>query len=99
MYKIYRFLSSSLDKLVEISIDNSHISLGNPKKEIVGDDNILNIVNEIEKLLDQDENNRLIKGLKKDYREKIINLEEPFIDYIGEKDIKNLKTGFPDKWK
>ena len=47
----YRFLSSSLDKIVETLVDNSHKTLKNFKKELAGDDNIINIVNEMEKIL------------------------------------------------
>ena len=44
----YRFLSSSLDSLVKILVDNSQKTLENLKKEIVDNDEILNIVNKIE---------------------------------------------------
>ena len=54
----YRFLSSSLDKIVETLVDNRHKSLNNLKKEIVGDDSILKIVNELEKLLCKGEKNK-----------------------------------------
>ena len=37
--------------------------------------------------------------MKKYYPEEIENLEEALLDYIGENDLKILKTGFPDKWK
>ena len=37
--------------------------------------------------------------MKKDYPYEIKNLEESLLDYIGENDLKILKTGFPDKWK
>ena len=37
------------------------------KKRIVGDDFILNIVNEIEKILSKDEKNRTIEDFKKRY--------------------------------
>ena len=47
----YRLLSSSLDKLVEPLADNSQKSLKNLKKDIVDDNNMINIVNEIEKIL------------------------------------------------
>ena len=66
------------------------------KKEIVGDDNILNIVNEIEKLLSKGENNETIENLKKTYPEYIKELEE---ENMGENDFKFLKTGLPDEWK
>ena len=37
--------------------------------------------------------------LKKKYPDKINELEEAFLDYIGENDLKLLKTEFPDKWR
>ena len=57
----YRFLSSSLDNLVETLVDNSHKSLKNLGKEIVSDDTILNMVNETEKLLSKV---KILKQLK-----------------------------------
>ena len=89
----YRFQSSSLDSLVKTVADNSNKTLGNSKKEIVDNDYTLNIVTDI------GEHNRTIKDLKKDYPDKINELEEALINYIGENDLKILKTGFPDKWK
>ena len=68
-------------------------------KEIVRDDDILNIGNEIEKLLRKSENIRTIENLQKDYPDIINELEEALLNYMGEKDLKILKTGFPDKWK
>ena len=65
----------------------------NLKEEIVDNDEILNIVDEIE------EDDKTIKDLKKDYPEKIKNLQEALLNYIGENDLKILKTRFPDKWK
>ena len=41
----------------------------------------------------------LLKFLKKYYPEEIENLEEALINYMGENDLKNLKTGFPNMWK
>ena len=89
----YRFLSNGLDSLVKTLVDNSHKTLGDLKKEIDDNDYILNIVTYI------GENNRTIKDLKKDYPEEIKNLEEALLDYMGENDLKILKTGFPNKWK
>ena len=89
----YRFLSSGLDKLVSNLVDNSNKKLKDLKEEIAdNNDEILNIVNKIE------EEDRTIKDLKKDYPEEIKNLEEALLNYIGENDLKILKTGFPDKW-
>ena len=89
----YRFLSSGLDALVKTLVDNSHKKLKKLKKEIVDNDYILNIVTDI------GEYNRTIKDLKKDYPDKINELEEALLNYIGEIDLKYLKTGFPDKRK
>ena len=89
----YRFLSSGLDSLVKTLVDNSHKTLKNLKKEIVDNDEILNIVNKVV------EDDRTINDLKKDYPEEIKNLEEALLDYMGENDLKFLKTGFANKWK
>ena len=89
----YRFLSSSLDSLVKTKVDNSHKTLKSLKKEIVDNGEILNIVNEI------GEEDRIIKDLEKYYPNKIKELEEALLNYMGEIDLKILKTGFPDKWK
>ena len=63
------------------------------KEEIVDNNEILNIFDEIV------EDDKTIKDLKQEYRDKIRNLEEALLDYMGEFDLKILKTGFPDKWK
>ena len=89
----YRFLSNSLDSLVKKLVDNSNKTLKNLKIEIVDTDEILDIVNEIK------EQDRTIEILKEDYPDKIKSLEEVLPNYIGENDLKHLKTGFPDKWK
>ena len=89
----YRFLSSGLDSLVKTLVDNSNKSLKKLKDEIVENDEILNIINEII------EDDRTIKDLKKNYPDEIKNLEEALLNYMGENDLKILKTGFPDKWK
>ena len=89
----YRFLSSGLDSLVKSIVDNSNKKLKDLKKEIVDNDEILDIVNEIV------EDDRTIKDLKEDYPDEINKLEEALLDYMGENDLKILKTGFPDKWK
>ena len=90
----YRFLSSGLDKLVSNLTDNSNKKLKDLEEEIAdNNDEILNIVNEIE------EEDRTIKDLKKNYPEEIKCLEEALLNYMGENDLKILKTGFQDKWK
>ena len=88
----YRFLSSSLDSLIKTLINNSHKTLKTLKEEIVDNDEILDIVNEIEK------EDGTIKDLEKDYPEQFIELEEALLHYMGENDLKLLKTEFPDKW-
>ena len=89
----YRFLSSGLDSLVKTLVDNSNKTLKNLKEEIVDNDEILNINNEII------EDDKTIKDLNKDYPDKIKNLEEALLIYMGENDLKILKTRFPDKRK
>ena len=89
----YRFESSSFDSLVKTVVDNSNKTLKNLKEEIVDKDEILDIVNKIV------EDDRTIGDLKKDYPDEIENLEEALLEYMGENDLKILKTGFPDKWK
>ena len=79
----YRFLSSGLDSLVKTLVDNSNKTLKNLKKEIVGSDEIVNIVNKREE----------------NYPEEIEKLEEALLNYMGENDLKILKTRFPNKWK
>ena len=88
----YRFLSSGLDSLVKSIVDNSNKKLKNLKKEIVDNEEILNIVNKIVE-------DGTIKDLKKDYPDEINKLEEALLDYMGENDLKILKTRFPYKWK
>ena len=98
----YRFLSSSLDSLVKTSVDISDKKLKNFKDEIVDKDEISNIVSKMEEnyteeILNLEEDERTIKNLKKFYPEEIGNLEEALLNYMGEKDLKILKRGFPDK--
>ena len=87
----YRFQSSSLDALVKTLVDDSHKTLKDFKEEIVDNDEILKYVNEI---VGED---KTIKDLKKDYPDEVGNLEEALLDYMGENDLKNLKTGFSDE--
>ena len=89
----YRFLSSGLDSLVKTLVDNSNKKLKDFKKEIIDNDEILDIVNKIK------EEDRTIKNLEKDYLKEIKELEEALLNYMGENDLKILKTGFPDKRK
>ena len=89
----YRFLSSSLDSLVKTLVDNRHKTLKNLKEEIVDNDEILDIVNKIA------EEDKTIEDLKKEYLNENKNSEEALLNYMGENDLKILKTGFPNKWK
>ena len=91
--KSYGFLASGLDSSVRTLVDNSKKTLKNLKEEIVDNDEILNIVNKIA------EDDRTINDMKEDYPEEIKSLEEALLDYMGENDLKILKTGFPNKWK
>ena len=73
-------------------VDINHKTHKKLKKEIVDNDEILNIFSEI------GEGDRTIEDLKKDYPNEIEKLEEVLLNYIGENDPKLLKTEFPDKW-
>ena len=93
-----------MDSLVKTLVDNSHKTLKNLKKEFVGSDEILDIVNKIEENYSEEieileEDDRTIESLKNIYPEEIENLEEALLKYIGEKDLKIFLKGFPDKWK
>ena len=63
------------------------------KNEIVDNVEKLDIVNALV------EDDKTIKDLKTDYPDKIKNLEEALLNYMGENYLKILKTEFPDKWK
>ena len=94
----YWFLSNSLDSLVETLVDHRHKKFQNLKKENVGDYNILNIGNEIEKIISKGENNETIEKLKKNYPNEI-NKTEALNNYMGGNDPKIWKTELLDKWK
>ena len=89
----YRFLSCSLDSLVKTQFDYNHKTFKHLKKEIVDNDELLNIITKI------GEEGKTIDDLKKDYPIGIEKLEEVLLNYIGENDLKLLKTEFPDKRK
>ena len=96
----YRFLSSGLDSSVKTLVDNSHKKLKDFEEEIIDNEEILNIVNKIKMLITEDKYKiDSIKNLQKDYPDETKSLEEALLDYMGENDLKILKTGFPDKWK
>ena len=88
----YRFQSSSLDSLVN--------TLKGLEKEILDKDEILNVLNE-KKIIEEDKYEKdCIKDLKEDYPDIVAELEESLLSYIGETDLKFLKTEFPDnKWE
>ena len=70
------------------------------KEEIVDNNELLNSNNKLKLLVQEDKYEDVsIKGLKKDYSNKAIELEEALLNYMGENDLKFSKTGFPDKWK
>ena len=95
-----RFLSSSLDSLVKTLVDKSQKTSKDLEEELTDHDEILKIVKEIKLLIKEDKyKNDSIKDLKKDYSDKYEQLEEVLLNYMGENDIKNLKTEFPGKWK
>ena len=96
----FRFLFSSLISLDKTLVDNSHKTRMNWRQEIVGDDNILHIVNVIEAIFSKDKyNNESTEDLKKNFPDEIEKLEEALNNYRSENDLKFLKTEFPDKWK
>ena len=67
------------------------------EEEIVDNDEILNFVDEIRLLIKEKRyNNDSIKDLKQDYPEKLKNLEEASLNYIGENDPNISKTESPD---
>ena len=70
----YRFLSSSLDSLVKTLVDNSNKTLKISGKEIVDNDEILDIAN---KIVEED---KTIKDTKKDYPDEIKNSEEALLN-------------------
>ena len=69
-------------------------TLKNLKNEMVGDDIILSIVNEIEKLTNED---RSIQCIEKEFPDENDILGETFKNYISKNDRRILKTQFPDK--
>ena len=89
----YRFLSSSLNNLVKTLVDNSHKTLKGLEEEIVGNDEILNVVKGTEG------EDGTIKALKDFHPDTIEKIEEALLNYLCENDPKFLKTEFPDKWK
>ena len=96
----YRFLSSSLDKLVKTLVDNSHKTLKEFEAEIVDNDEVLGIVNETKITIEEDKyKSDSIKELKKILPDKNEKLEETLPNYTGENDLKTLKSEFPDKRK
>ena len=96
----YRFLSSSLNSLVETLVDNSHKTLKELEEEIVVDDEMINIVNQTKILIKEDRyNNDSTKKLTKDFPDNVEKLEEASHNYMGEYFLKTLKREFLGKWK
>ena len=91
---IYSYrLSSGLDSLVKTLVDNSHKTLEEVEEEIVDNDEILNLVNEIKRLITESKyKNDSIKDLKKDYPDKTKELEEAFTWLFGRKWSLNIKN-------
>ena len=54
----YKFLSSSLDKLVKTLVDNSHKTLKDFKEETVDNDEKINIVKEVKIKIEEDNYNK-----------------------------------------
>ena len=93
----YRLLSSSLYSLVKTFVNNKHKTLRKMKDEIVGEYNILNIANEIEKLFNKNRyNNDSIEDLQKDFPYETERLDEATGNDISENDPKILKKEVPD---
>ena len=89
----YRLLSSSLDSLVQTLVDNSHKTLKDFEEEIVDNDEILISVIEVKIIFTEGKyKNYSFKDLKKDYPDKIRELEEALVNCMGETDLKFLKT-------
>ena len=89
----YRYLSSSLDKLVKAVVHNSQKTLKDLKEEIADNDEKLNNVNETGE-------NKTIKDIEKVFPGDIITFEEALLNYEGGNDPKILRTVSPDnKWK
>ena len=84
----YRFLSSSLDSVVKTIVDNSNKTLKNLKKEIVHNDELMNIANGIGEV------DRTVEDLGKDYSSEIKKLEEALLNYIGDNDLKFWNRNF-----
>ena len=70
----YRILSCSLDSLFKTLVDNLNKTLKNLEDENVENDETLDTVNEII------EDDKTIKDLKKDYPDKIKNLEDALLN-------------------
>ena len=96
----FRFLSSSVDSLGKTLVDKNHKTLKGLNEEFIDKDEILNILYEIRRLIKKYRNdNDCLEDLKKDYPEEIIKLEEVLLNYMGENELKPLKTEFLDKKK
>ena len=95
-----RFLSSSLDSLVKTLVEQNHIAFQNFRRKIVGEDSILNFVNEIEKLISKDRyKNESIESIQKGLTWGNWKNRESFKNAFIWKNTKILKTDVPGKGK
>ena len=86
--------------LVKTLVDDSHKTLEAFDELIVDNEETLKIVNGIKILITEDKyKNDSIKDLKKAYPDESEHLEETLLIYIGENDLKIIKTEFRDEWK
>ena len=71
------------------------------ERETVDNGEILNLGNETKILFKEDKyKNDSVEELEEAHPDRIGKFEEAFFNYIGENDLKILKTDFPDnKWK
>ena len=73
---------------------------GLEKEIVVDNDETLKNVDEKNNLIKEYRyNNDSIQDFKQNFPEEILKLEEASLDYIGEIDLKFLKTELTDKWK
>ena len=84
----YRFLSSSLSWSFETLIDNNPKTPRKMKERSVGDDTVLNIVNELETIVTQQRFNiDFFEDLKKDLPNEIDELKETLINFTSTIDL------------
>ena len=70
------------------------------EEEVANNDEIIYILDEVKILVTEDKyQNDSINDFKKDYPDKIIELEEAILNYMRGNDLNFLKTQFPYKWR